>query len=189
MIALSVLGRWADRPKPLSTDLAAVNLDSFQIASEAALPKRGTSKRGSAKSAGPKAARAKPPVAPKQPKAPRPVKDAPPRTPTQARNDVAYRTEPAVTRANSTARDIPVITRITPVGPSNTGSPAVSPVNINTATVAELEQLPRVGPVLAARIVAYRDANGRFANVEGLTGVKGVGPAMLERLRPYVRAP
>ena len=63
------------------------------------------------------------------------------------------------------------------------------PVNINTATAAELDALPGVGPVLAARIVAYRDSVGRFKNVEGLLGVKGVGPAMLEKLRPYARVP
>jgi competence protein ComEA len=109
-----------------------------------------------------------------------------------------------VTKINSTRSTLPVITHITQAGPpggatsqaaskssskTRANSPAGTPVNLNTATAAELEQLPHVGPVLAARIVAYRDANGKFANVEGLTGVKGVGPAMLERLRPYVRAP
>ncbi|MEO5509080.1 MAG: helix-hairpin-helix domain-containing protein [Longimicrobiales bacterium] len=75
--------------------------------------------------------------------------------------------------------------------PSAASKPKAPPpsVDLNAATVAELERIPRIGPVLAARIVAYRDSVGRFANVDALVGVKGVGPAMLERLRPYVHIP
>ncbi len=61
------------------------------------------------------------------------------------------------------------------------------PVDLNTATAAQLDELPGVGPVTAAAIVAWREANGRFASVEQLAEVDGIGPARLERLRTLVR--
>jgi len=60
------------------------------------------------------------------------------------------------------------------------------PININTATAQLLEKLPGVGPMTAARIVEYREANGRFGSVEELLDVKGIGPKRMERLRPLV---
>lgn len=65
---------------------------------------------------------------------------------------------------------------------------AGSPLDLNRATAAELQTLPGVGPVLADRIVAYRDSVGRFGRVEELGSVKGIGPATLERLRDRVVA-
>ncbi|MHB1265921.1 MAG: ComEA family DNA-binding protein [Gemmatimonadaceae bacterium] len=59
-------------------------------------------------------------------------------------------------------------------------------VNPDQATAAELEALPWVGPALAARIVADREAHGPFGSVEGLVRVRGVGPKLAERLRPLV---
>ncbi|WP_120521411.1 helix-hairpin-helix domain-containing protein [Arthrobacter celericrescens] len=59
-------------------------------------------------------------------------------------------------------------------------------ININTASAAELDELPRVGPVLAERIVAWREEHGPFAAVEELDAVDGVGPKMLEALLPLV---
>ena len=56
-------------------------------------------------------------------------------------------------------------------------------VNINTADAAMLERLPGVGPVLAARIAAYRASHGPFASVDALDDVTGVGPAVLEKIR------
>jgi competence protein ComEA len=53
--------------------------------------------------------------------------------------------------------------------------PAATPVNLNTATVAELETLPGVGPATAARIVEYRQKNGGFKKIEELMNVRGVG--------------
>jgi len=61
-----------------------------------------------------------------------------------------------------------------------------SPVNLNTATPEELEALPGIGPVLAARIVEYRTAHGPFTAVEELLDVPGIGEALLEKLRPLV---
>ena len=58
-------------------------------------------------------------------------------------------------------------------------------VNINTATAAELEKLPRIGPVLAEAIVATRKQK-EFASVEDLRRVRGIGAKTLEALRPFV---
>ena len=58
--------------------------------------------------------------------------------------------------------------------------------NLNTATVEELDTLPGVGPVTAAAIIAWRDANGPFASVDQLGEVDGIGPARLEKLRDLV---
>jgi competence protein ComEA len=60
-------------------------------------------------------------------------------------------------------------------------------IDLNHADRGDLAQLPGVGPVLADRIVAYRQVNGPYASVDGLRDVKGVGPATLERLRPRLQ--
>jgi competence protein ComEA len=60
-------------------------------------------------------------------------------------------------------------------------------LDLNTATVEQLDALPGVGPVTAAAIVAWRQANGKFNSVDQLADVDGIGPARLERLRPLVR--
>ncbi len=59
-------------------------------------------------------------------------------------------------------------------------------LDLNTATVEQLDDLPGVGPVTAAAIIAWRDANGSFTNVDQLADVDGIGPARLEKLRAQV---
>ncbi len=59
-------------------------------------------------------------------------------------------------------------------------------VDLNTATLEQLDTLPGVGPVTADAIVAWREANGRFASVDQLGDVDGIGPARLDKLRPLV---
>lgn len=59
-------------------------------------------------------------------------------------------------------------------------------VNLNTATEAQLDDLPGVGPVTAKAILAWRAANGRFTDVGQLGEVDGIGPARLARLRDLV---
>ncbi|HUG42586.1 MAG TPA: helix-hairpin-helix domain-containing protein [Longimicrobiales bacterium] len=61
------------------------------------------------------------------------------------------------------------------------------PVDLNRADAAALATLPGIGPVLAGRIVAYRDSAGAFRDLEALGAVRGVGPATLERVRARVR--
>ncbi|XAS69339.1 helix-hairpin-helix domain-containing protein [Micrococcaceae bacterium Sec5.7] len=66
------------------------------------------------------------------------------------------------------------------------GKQAGERINLNTAGVEELGTLPRVGPVLAQRIVDWRKEHGTFKTVEELDAVDGVGPKMLETLLPLV---
>jgi competence protein ComEA len=65
-------------------------------------------------------------------------------------------------------------------------APSKPQVNVNTATVAQLQLLPRVGPALAARIVEFRTANGPFKAPEELMRVKGIGEKSFIYLEPYV---
>jgi len=67
------------------------------------------------------------------------------------------------------------------------GRLATSTIDINTATGAELELLPGIGPALAQRIIDHRREHGPFRRVEDLDDVKGIGPRTLEKLRPLVR--
>ncbi len=60
-------------------------------------------------------------------------------------------------------------------------------IDLNGANAGELQALPGVGPVTAAAIIAWREANGRFAGVDQLGDVDGIGPVRLEKLRDHVR--
>ncbi|TQJ66701.1 competence protein ComEA [Arthrobacter sp. SLBN-100] len=70
--------------------------------------------------------------------------------------------------------------------PDGGGGTPGSKVNLNTAGVEELDGLPKVGPVLAQRIVDWRKEHGPFKAVEELDAIDGVGPKMLEALLPLV---
>ena len=59
-------------------------------------------------------------------------------------------------------------------------------VNINTATVHQLQLLPRIGPSTAGRIVEFRKANGPFKAIEEIMRVRGVGERTFELLKPYL---
>lgn len=72
-----------------------------------------------------------------------------------------------------------------PVGAS-AAAPADGRVDLNTADAALLETLPRIGPALAERILAWRDDNGGFTSIEDLLAVPGIGDKMLESLRDLV---
>lgn len=71
-------------------------------------------------------------------------------------------------------------------GGASSSAAVVGPVDVNTATVDELDRLPGVGPATAAAIVAHRDANGPFPSIDAIGDVRGIGPAKLEALRPLV---
>ncbi len=60
------------------------------------------------------------------------------------------------------------------------------PVNLNTASAAELATLKGIGPAKAQAIVEHRDKNGAFKSVDDLKLVRGIGDKMLEQLRPQV---
>ena len=63
---------------------------------------------------------------------------------------------------------------------------AAAPVNLNTATVAQLESLPGIGPAMAQRIVEYRQQSGGFKKLEELMNVRGIGEAAFLKLRGLV---
>ena len=71
-------------------------------------------------------------------------------------------------------------------GQQTQNQPSGALVNINSATQAELEGLPRVGPALAARIIDFREANGGFRTVDDLNAVSGIGEKLLESIRQLV---
>lgn len=63
---------------------------------------------------------------------------------------------------------------------------ASAPLNINTATPAQLEALPGLGKAVAERIVEYREKNGNFKKVEDLMNVKGIGEKSFLKLKPLI---
>lgn len=68
-----------------------------------------------------------------------------------------------------------------------TEAPAVSgPININTATQAELETLPHIGPATAAKIIDYREKHGPFARIEDIQNVSGIGPATFADIKDLI---
>lgn len=71
-------------------------------------------------------------------------------------------------------------------GPQPSSKPS-EVIDLNTATVEQLDALPGIGPVTAAAIVAWRQANGKFTSVDQLADVDGIGPARLDKLRSLVR--
>jgi len=80
----------------------------------------------------------------------------------------------------------------TPV-PGNADSPEVSssvqyPIDINTATQAELESLPGIGPITAQDIIAFRDQNGAFRTIEEIENVPGIGQKTFETIKEFITA-
>jgi competence protein ComEA len=74
-----------------------------------------------------------------------------------------------------------------PAGATTTeGATATGPINLNTATQAELETLPGIGPTLAQAIIAERDRSGGFRSVEDLRRVRGIGDARFAQVQPLV---
>lgn len=75
-----------------------------------------------------------------------------------------------------------------PATPASIGlrSPGSGLIDINTATEEQLDELPGIGPAIAGRIVAYREANGPFARIEELARVDGISPAMVDELRALI---
>jgi competence protein ComEA len=65
-------------------------------------------------------------------------------------------------------------------------TPPAHSVDLNTATIKELEQLPGVGPTTAKAIVAFRAKSGRFRRIEDLLAIRGISETKLAKMRPYI---
>jgi competence protein ComEA len=81
---------------------------------------------------------------------------------------------------------VPRVGEAAPPGPPGASTPA-GPLDLNTATADELDELPGVGPATAQAILDHRERNGPFRAVEELLEVRGIGEAKLEALRDLVR--
>lgn len=88
---------------------------------------------------------------------------------------------------------VPVVGEVVPAvdsaadAPVTGGTEPTGPLDLNSATAADLERLPGVGPATATAIVEHRDRHGPFASVDDLTDVRGIGPAKLAAIRDLVR--
>ena len=82
------------------------------------------------------------------------------------------------------AATAPAVTGATGGGDAQSASSQL--LNINSASADQLEELPRVGPALASRIIDYRTANGAFQSVDDLNAVSGIGDKLLDSIRDLV---
>jgi len=64
--------------------------------------------------------------------------------------------------------------------------PPSKPIDLNAATIEQLEQLPGIGPSTAKAIIRFREKSGPLKRVEDLLAIHGISKARLEKLRPYV---
>ena len=73
-----------------------------------------------------------------------------------------------------------------PASPPQRPAEQATKVGLNSATANDLAGLPGIGPGRAAAIVAYRESHGPFASIDALTAVTGIGPATVDKLRPFL---
>lgn len=96
----------------------------------------------------------------------------------------------AVNRAAPLADGVQVVVPVQGAGAAvAAGSPGGGPVDLNSATAEQLDTLPGIGPATAAKIVAYRQANGAFRSLAELDGVPGIGAGRLAQLQGLVTPP
>lgn len=69
---------------------------------------------------------------------------------------------------------------------SGQNSQEIKKVNLNTATIEELDKIPGIGEVIAKRIISYREKHGKFRSVNELQEIEGIGPKKLEDIRDSV---
>jgi competence protein ComEA len=70
---------------------------------------------------------------------------------------------------------------------ADTKNPPAHPIDLNTATAEQLQQVPGIGPSTAKAIVNFRQKSGPFRKIEDLLAIKGVSKARLNKMRPYLK--
>jgi competence protein ComEA len=88
--------------------------------------------------------------------------------------------------ADGTQVYVPRVGEAIPASSVSSAATATGPLDLNTATLEQLDELPGVGPATAKAILAERERRGRFRSVEDLLDVRGIGPAKLDGLRDLV---
>ncbi len=86
---------------------------------------------------------------------------------------------------------IPTPTRVNPSktpDPGNTVAPIITPelININIASLEELDTLPGIGPVTAGRIISYRQLYGSYKTIQDIMNVEGIGPALFSKIKDLI---
>jgi len=64
--------------------------------------------------------------------------------------------------------------------------PPATPVDLNSATAAELQQVPGIGPATAQSIIKFREKSGPFQRVEDVLAIRGISKKAFDRMRPYI---
>lgn len=103
-----------------------------------------------------------------------------PNAPRRASEPAASEVPPAETASAGSTERLPQ------AAPSDSALPGQ--LDLNKATAEELDGLPGIGPSKAKSIVAYREAHNGFRTVDELLQVKGIGPKLLDKIRPLVSA-
>ena len=97
--------------------------------------------------------------------------------------NIPYKAGEEPTTANPNEDDALVLPGATEETSSNSSQELI---NINTASVEELDSLPGIGPTIAQRIIDYRDENGPFQTIEDILNVSGVGPSTFDQIKDLI---